>query len=66
MPEPRRRPGRPRLHEGEESTPVNIRVVVSDYDRACEIARRARVSVPEVFRRAFARSGRMKDDNDHE
>jgi hypothetical protein len=48
-----RKPGRPRLKPGEASTCISVRVTVSDFDRACKLASRDRVSLGNIFRRAF-------------
>ena len=46
--------GRPPLREGEQSTPVSVRVADSDYDALCRVSVRVRVSVPELIRRGVA------------
>lgn len=56
----RRRPGRPRLAKDDTSVVVSVAMPSRQYDRAFERAQRARVSVPEVLRRAL----RASDDDD--
>jgi len=55
MTEHTRRPGRPRLTEGD--TPARLHVTLSskDYDRAQSLARREGISVPEIVRRGLTR-----------
>jgi len=48
-----KRIGRPTLKAGERSVPVGMRLSASDYDKACSLARKNRVSVPAVLRAAF-------------
>jgi len=62
---PRRR-GRPTLVAGDTTTPVNLRVPSTDYDRACQLAQRDRVSVSEVLRRGLTRVLRDDRDDDDE
>jgi hypothetical protein len=45
--------GRPPLKSGERSTDVIVAVTATMYDRLYQAASRARVSVPEVIRRAL-------------
>jgi hypothetical protein len=59
-----RRRGRPALVEGEASVGVSVRVSLTDYDRLDAQARRERVTVSDIFRRALARSQRDDDDGD--
>jgi hypothetical protein len=42
------------LREGEQSTPVSVRLPDADYDRLCRVSVRVRVSVPELLRRGVA------------
>lgn len=46
---------RPRLDSNDESVPVNVRLPAKQYDALYQLARDARVSVPEVVRRALDR-----------
>lgn len=62
----RRRPGRPSLKLGEASTGVNVRMPVSTFDKACALASRKRMNVPELLRRAFAQYARADRDEDDE
>jgi hypothetical protein len=47
-----RRPGRPPLDDNDESVGVHVRLPSREYDAVYEKARRERVTVPEVIRRA--------------
>ena len=47
--------GRPPLRPGDTTTTVSLRVPTRDFDRACEIANRQRVSVRDVLRRGLSR-----------
>lgn len=60
--EPRPR-GRPSVTPGEHSTPVQVKIPDSLYDRACAEASKARVSVPEVIRRALAKDLETQNNN---
>jgi hypothetical protein len=59
-----RRRGRPPLVDGDTTTQVNLRVPSREYDRACHLALRARVSVSAVLRRGLTRV--LEDDDDDE
>jgi predicted HicB family RNase H-like nuclease len=50
------RPGRPSVAEGETSKQVGVRVAPDMYDRAFAKARRDRVSIPDLMRRALYRA----------
>lgn len=59
--------GRPPLSPDEESTPVSVKLPARLYDQVYSAAQAARVSVPEVVRRAVDREFRnlkstMPDD----
>jgi hypothetical protein len=54
--------GRPPLKPGESSTSINLRIAVSDYDRACRVAIRQDRSVAEVLRRGLKRELNRADD----
>ena len=56
-----RRPGRPNLVDGERTAAVNVRLPVSQFDKACGRATRERVTLPELLRRGLAR---VLDDDD--
>ncbi|MGH9309054.1 MAG: hypothetical protein ACRD1U_06760 [Vicinamibacterales bacterium] len=60
---PKRR-GRPPLDANDPSVPVQVRMPGREYDSVYERARRERVSVPEICRRALARSRREDDQED--
>jgi predicted HicB family RNase H-like nuclease len=62
MSENHKRPGRPPLKPGESSTSINVRIPVSDYDRACRVAIRQDRSVAEVLRRGLRRECDNADD----
>lgn len=53
--------GHPSLIDGETSTPVNVRLPATVYDRAYAKAREERVSVPDVIRRGLQK---LLDDDD--
>lgn len=61
MTAPPRRTGRPPLVAGETTTLVSVRVNDTAYDRLCARARRDRVTVLALMRRAV---GRLLDDDD--
>jgi hypothetical protein len=50
---PKRPRGRPTLKAGEPSVSCCLRMPISDYDRACELAKKHRTSVPDILRAAF-------------
>jgi hypothetical protein len=50
-----RQRGRPALVAGQTSKPVTFRVSSEQHDRICDRARRDRVSVPDVVRRALTK-----------
>jgi hypothetical protein len=52
----KRKRGRPRLASDDESVPVHLTLPSREYDLAYALARRDRISVPEVLRRAFRRA----------
>jgi len=58
MPDPKR-PGRPSI-DPDGSTPVNVRVPSTDYDRAAALAQRQQISVSEFIRRGLKRA--LEDD----
>lgn len=45
--------GRPPLNRNDPSVPICVKVPSRDYDRLCDRARQARVTVPEVVRRSL-------------
>lgn len=47
--------GRPPLVDGDETTPVTIRVPTKLYERTCQRADHERLNVPETIRRAIKR-----------
>lgn len=55
MKTPPRRRGRPALVEGDVSTSICLRLSTTDYDALDAKARRDRVSIPAVLRRALHR-----------
>ncbi len=61
---PKRRRGRPTVKAGEPSVSVGLQLSVSDYDKACTLARRNRVSVPAVLRAAFRVATKRQDPLD--
>jgi len=60
-----RRPGHPPLDDTDPSTSVHVRLPSTQYDNLYAIARRERVTVPEVIRRLIRRDDR-DDDGDEE
>jgi len=48
---PPKRRGRPRLDPTDETVDITIRMPARSYIAACERAKHARVTVPELFRR---------------
>jgi len=56
-----KRPGRPPMVPGDHTVPVTIRVASRDYDRACSVASRERVSLSELLRRGFTRELEASD-----
>jgi len=50
---PSRPPGRPPLDDDDASVDVHVRMPSKQYDQAFDRARRERVSVPELLRRAL-------------
>jgi hypothetical protein len=52
--DPKRR-GRPPLDAAAKSAAVHLKLTPADYDRVDQIARRDRVSIPDVIRRSLRR-----------
>ena len=50
----RRRRGRPSIREGEASTPITVRLPLSQYDRVTRIAKSNREGFTDTVRRAIA------------
>jgi hypothetical protein len=58
--DPPKRRGRPALTPGEGSVNLHLRLATIDYDKACAIARKNGVSVPQVLRAAFRMATRQQ------
>jgi hypothetical protein len=58
----RRKPGRPRLADGEPSNVLNVRLPSGLHDQACRIALTEGISVSAVIRDALARFVRTLPD----
>jgi len=56
--------GRPPLVDGDETTPVTIRVPTRVFDRACRRADEERLKVSEALRRAVKRYAGEPDEDD--
>jgi len=55
------RPGRPPLDRTDPSVPICVKVPAREFDRLCDRARQARVSVPEVVRRELSRRSEKRN-----
>jgi hypothetical protein len=53
--------GRPPLSTNEPSLSVSVKLLQSDYDRACRLAQHHHSSVADIIRRAFAVATRRRD-----
>jgi hypothetical protein len=58
-----RKPGRPPLDPADRSVVVSFRMPARVYDRVCERAAAARVTVPEILRRAWRSADRKEIQN---
>jgi len=56
--------GHPALTDGEESTPVNVRLSSAQFDQADAKRKRDRVSLPDLLRRALTQLLDEEDDDD--
>lgn len=51
-----RRRGRPRLSPSAPSTSLHLKLPEDVYDKACQVASKHRITVPEVIRRVLDRA----------